>query len=79
MLFAVNVGSRGCLQAVGPECGLIGGDCEPAPPLVGAECEPKTPLVCGFGCRCLQAATPRNAKAVKSLNLMASARLGGMV
>jgi hypothetical protein len=56
---AGNVSSEGCLQAVSPECGLIGGDCEPEPLLVGAECEPKTPLVCGFGCRCLQAATYR--------------------
>jgi hypothetical protein len=40
-----------------PKCGLIGGDCEPDPALVGAECEPEMPLVCGFECRCLQAAS----------------------
>jgi hypothetical protein len=32
---------------VGPECRLIGGDCEPNHEHVGAEWEPKTPLVCG--------------------------------
>lgn len=57
MLLAVNVGSIGCLQAVGPECGLIGADCEPVPQRVGAECEPKMTLVCRSGCRCLQAVT----------------------
>jgi hypothetical protein len=51
------VGSDGCLQAVGTECGLIGGDCGLTGSSVGAECEPKTPLVCEPMCRCLQAAT----------------------
>jgi hypothetical protein len=60
VIFAENVGSEGCLQAVSPECGFIGGDGEPEPPLVGAECEPKMPLVCGFRCHCLQAATDRH-------------------
>ena len=58
LVFAANVGSESCLQAVGSECGLFGHDCGPKPRLVGVECEPKMPLVCGFGCRCLQAATP---------------------
>jgi hypothetical protein len=57
VIFAANVGSRGCLQAVGTECGLVGGDCEPRPPLVVAECEPGNPLVCEPTYRCLQAAT----------------------
>ena len=38
MIGAANVGPSRCLQAVGPECGLIGGECGPEPPLVGAEC-----------------------------------------
>jgi hypothetical protein len=50
------------LQAIGDQCGLIGGECEPAPQRIGAECELKIPLVCGFGCRCLQAATPSKEK-----------------
>src|SRR5262245_6708955 len=59
MIGAANVSPSRCLQAVGPECGLIGGECGPEPPLVGAECEPKMPLVCRSGCRCLQAVTAR--------------------
>jgi hypothetical protein len=46
------------LQAVGPENGLIGGDCEPDPAFVGAECEPKTPLVCEPIAHRLRAVTP---------------------
>ena len=42
----LNMGSAGCLRAVGSEWGLIGGDCEPDPQLVGVECGSKTPLVC---------------------------------
>jgi hypothetical protein len=57
VIFAGNVSSEGCLQAVSPECGLMGGDCEPEPPLVGAECEPKMPLVCRPIAYCLQAVT----------------------
>jgi hypothetical protein len=56
---AVNVGSAGCLQAVGVESGLIGGECEPRRLLVGAEREPKTPLVCEPTCHCLQATTAK--------------------
>jgi hypothetical protein len=55
--FAVTVGSVGCLRAVGVECGLMGGECEPNPVLVGAECEPKIPLVCEPTAYCLQAVT----------------------
>jgi hypothetical protein len=47
MTCTVNVGSAGCLQAVGSEWGLIGRDCGPEPPRIGIECEPKTALVCG--------------------------------
>ena len=57
ILFAVNMGSDGRLQAVSTECGLIGGECGSETVLVGAECEPKMPLVCGFWCPCLRAAT----------------------
>ena len=52
----MTVGSLGCLQAVGTECGLIGGECEPRPPRVGVECEPKTALVCEPIAYCLQPA-----------------------
>jgi hypothetical protein len=55
----VNVGSMGCLQAVGLEYELISADCEPAPQRIGAECEPKMALVCRSECRCLQAVTAR--------------------
>src|SRR5262249_3188302 len=58
ILFVVNVGSDGCLQAVGLDCGLIMGDCEPDRALVGAQCEPKTPLVCEPIAHCLRAITP---------------------
>jgi hypothetical protein len=52
----------GCLQAVGGECGLIGGDCGSETVLVGAECEPKTTLVCEPTAHCLQAATATDGK-----------------
>jgi hypothetical protein len=58
----VNMGSAGCLWAVGDQCGLIGGNCEPAPPLVGAEYEPETTSVCKPTPHCLQAATAREGK-----------------
>src|SRR5262245_45326070 len=64
MIGAANVGPSRCLQAVGLECGLMGGECGPEPPRVGAECEPKMPRVCRSGCHCLQAATSTHRRLV---------------
>jgi hypothetical protein len=64
------MGSESCLQAVGTECELIGGDCGLEPRLVGTECEPKTPLVCGFGCHYLQAVTISQSEPADHLELL---------
>jgi hypothetical protein len=54
---AANVGSADCLQAVGTECGLIGGDCEPDPALLAPNVSRKCPLFAGLSaavCKPLQ-------------------------
>ena len=54
---AAHVGSASCLQAVGVECGLIGGEYGLTGSSIGPECEPETTPVCKPECYCLQAAT----------------------
>ena len=55
--FAMIVGPRACLQAVGNHCEPVGNHCEPAALLLRNDCEPNQVRVCKPASYRLQAAT----------------------
>ena len=70
--FAMIVGPRACLQAVGNHCEPVGNDCEPAALLLRNDCEPNQARVCKPASYRLQAAThsvhsnaPKNFQSIK--------------
>ena len=55
--FAIIVGPRACLQAVGNHCEPVGNDREPAALLLRNDCEPNQVRVCKRASYRLQAAS----------------------